>query len=360
MSQLAATPAACAAPRRIAVVGAGIAGLTAAAQLRDAGHAVTLFDKSGKVGGRCATRRSAAGAFDHGAPNFVARSAAFRAQVLAWRDDGLVAVGDDAEADLTASLCGYGVPSMNALPQRLAAQLLPGVTLHCDSPVSGLKPAGAPALEPAWQLRLADGSSHPAAFDAVVVALPAEQAAVLLQPDAAMADAMRATHSAPCWTVMAAWGDALPGATHSPRAADTQQVLATVLRDDTRRGRTQVDGVACRRVLHATAQWTHDHLEADAAEVIRALLGEFARLQGVRLATPVHAAAHRWRYAQVTAPRAETCAWNATLRLGACGDAWHGVPPADAAPDRAADGIERAWLSGRALAHQMHRTWGGS
>jgi renalase len=375
---------------RIAVVGAGIAGLTAAADLLAAGHTVTLFDKSGKVGGRCATRRSAAGSFDHGVPNFVARSAAFRAQVLAWRDAGWAALSDDSnteadadeDADASASLCAYGVPSMNALPQHLAAQLQSGVTLCCDTQVSGLESAPAGTGKPVWQLRLANGLLHPTQFDAVVAALPAEQAAVLLAPAAALADTLRSTASEPCWTVMAAWRDPLPaaGRAHAGRAA--QHALATVLRDDTRRGRTQANGVACRRVLHATPQWSRDHLEASAEWVIAALLAEFAALLGAAPAPPVHAAAHRWRYAQVPAPRVEPCGWDAAQRLGACGDAWHGnvqraevryravrdpavrhagvqqgdVQQSESSRAANGDGIERAWLSGRALAREIDQS----
>lgn len=52
---------------RIAVIGAGLAGLTAAREL--AGHEVVVFEKSRGPGGRTATRRGPDGMrFDHGAP----------------------------------------------------------------------------------------------------------------------------------------------------------------------------------------------------------------------------------------------------------------------------------------------------
>ena len=71
---------------RVAVVGAGIAGVGLARHLADAGHTVQLFDKSRGVGGRLATRRlqwvddkgvAREASFDHGAPGFTARSADF-------------------------------------------------------------------------------------------------------------------------------------------------------------------------------------------------------------------------------------------------------------------------------------------
>jgi len=49
------------------VVGAGIAGLTFAKSLHSQ-HSVTLFEKSPGLGGRVATRRHGAGAWDHGIP----------------------------------------------------------------------------------------------------------------------------------------------------------------------------------------------------------------------------------------------------------------------------------------------------
>ncbi|KAI5098805.1 L-amino-acid oxidase, partial [Silurus meridionalis] len=44
-------------PRRVAIIGGGIAGLTAAKFLEDAGHKVTIIEASGKLGGRIQTFR---------------------------------------------------------------------------------------------------------------------------------------------------------------------------------------------------------------------------------------------------------------------------------------------------------------
>ncbi|MFM9874432.1 MAG: NAD(P)/FAD-dependent oxidoreductase [Fimbriimonadaceae bacterium] len=52
---------------RVAVVGAGMAGLGAARTLREAGIATVVFEKSRGFGGRVATRRIADYTFDHGA-----------------------------------------------------------------------------------------------------------------------------------------------------------------------------------------------------------------------------------------------------------------------------------------------------
>ena len=75
----------------IAIIGAGIAGLSAAQALQAAGQTVHLFDKGHGSGGRMASKRSDAGALDLGAQYFTARDAAFAAQVQRWAQAGCAA-----------------------------------------------------------------------------------------------------------------------------------------------------------------------------------------------------------------------------------------------------------------------------
>ena len=63
--------------KHIAIVGAGMAGIACARTLVQAGHRVTVFDKSQGLGGRMSTRGSAFGTFDHGAQYFTVRDDRF-------------------------------------------------------------------------------------------------------------------------------------------------------------------------------------------------------------------------------------------------------------------------------------------
>ena len=67
-------------PRQVAIIGAGLAGLTLATRLTEAGHPVVVFDKGRGVGGRMSTRRGDADGlrFDHGAQYFTIRDPGFR------------------------------------------------------------------------------------------------------------------------------------------------------------------------------------------------------------------------------------------------------------------------------------------
>jgi predicted NAD/FAD-dependent oxidoreductase len=64
-------------------------------------------------------------------------------------------------------------------------------------------------------------------------------------------------------------------------------------------------------------------------------------LAGTSLPTPIHLAAHRWRYALVETPLGAPFLHDAARGLGACGD-WCLGPR-----------IESAWLSGVALGRAL-------
>ncbi len=72
--------------KRIAVIGAGVAGLAAAGRLVEAGRKVVIFEKSRSLGGRCAARAWEGCVFDHGAQFFTVRDEAFRGVIGALGD----------------------------------------------------------------------------------------------------------------------------------------------------------------------------------------------------------------------------------------------------------------------------------
>ena len=74
---------------RVAIIGAGLSGLTAAQFLKDFAD-ITIFDKSRGTGGRMATRRAAPYSFDHGTQFFTAKSEAFQAFIAPLINAGVI------------------------------------------------------------------------------------------------------------------------------------------------------------------------------------------------------------------------------------------------------------------------------
>ena len=314
---------------RVAVVGAGIAGLVAARRLAEAGCEVSVYEKSRGPGGRCATRRSEVGPFQHGVAGFGAGSAAFGAALADWQARGWVAAG--------ASGRWVGQPTMNAL----ARQLSEGLTLHTEHTVQP------PTRDDSgrWQLATAEHGLLPGSHDVLLLAVPAEQARPLCRHSPLLQAALADVNGQPCWTLMLGWvPETPPGALPAP-PADAAAITGGVLTEVV--DVSDLPGPAWLRwVLHATPAWSAAHLELTPEAATAALLQALPAL-GVAPA-PTHAVAHRWRYAQVATPASAACGWDATLRLGSCGDAWGGGDSASLP-----EGVERAWLSGQALAQAV-------
>lgn len=254
----------------IAVVGAGLAGLVAAARLAAAGCAVTVYEKSRGLGGRLATRRSDWGAFDHGAP--VVNCEAMLMAPLRERD-ACAPWGDIGHV---------GLPGMSGLVRPLAE----GLDIRSGTEVAGL----VPAPDGVW-LRFAEGEAA-GPFARVILAVPAEQAR-RLAGDLAGVDALVAT-MAPIWTLMAAF-EARPDL---PDLLRPGGAVSLVLRDGAKPGRTGETWV-----LHAGHDWTEERLELPREAVLPMLLAEFEDLAQGRLPRPAHVAAHRWRYALTRQPQ---------------------------------------------------------
>jgi renalase len=331
---------------RIAVVGAGMAGLACAAALVKAGRSVTLFDKGRRPGGRVATRRAEiAGhgtvSFDHGA-----QFATARGNLLPWleaeRDRGDAAPWPAADAG--GSPRWAGIPGMSALPRSLAAAL-PAAQAEQKMArhVAFLRRAAA-----GWMLRhlpsdtarpgqVTDEGDLAGPFDVVLLALPSPQAAPLLRAAGhAFADDAARAVIAPCWAAMIAKASPVPG----PDVLRPENgPIAWAARESSRPGRTPGSVPDCW-VIHATPAWTRAHLEHGADEVAALLDAEFTALTGSD-EPALYRAAHRWRHALVETALGTPCLWDPATRLGLCGD-WCIGPR-----------IEAAYESGTALAQAV-------
>ncbi|MCW1381615.1 FAD-dependent oxidoreductase [Novosphingobium sp. KCTC 2891] len=302
---------------KIAIIGAGIAGLACAEALSASGAHVRLFDKGRGPGGRLSTRRVSTeigeASFDHGAQYFTARDALFARHVEDWSRAGIVARWPEAGAD-----AWVGVPGMNALPRHLAQQL---------DIAQGAFVRGMARKADGWHLLLEGSTAGP--FDHVVVALPAEQAASLLGlSDLAMARAAVRCPSEPCWAGMFAFPEPLAG----PPILRDRGPIAWAARNSAKPGRQGPEAW----IVHASPAWSRAHLENPADAVAAALLEALAQAVGTALPPPLSCVAHRWRYAR-SGDAGTGFLWNEQLGLGACGD-WLGGPR-----------VEQAWLSGHQL-----------
>ncbi|MEL6582376.1 MAG: NAD(P)-binding protein [Pseudomonadota bacterium] len=256
----------------IAIIGAGLAGVSAARALQPQNHPIELFEKSGGFGGRCATRRSDFGPFNHGAPR-------------------LHNLPEDLTEHLTKDQDGYRPPQgISTLARDLAADL----TVHLRHEIDALHhtPEG-------WQI-------DQATYATLILAIPAPQAARLLKNHPFTTRLQSVTADAQL-TAMLAYD--------TPQHVTPNETITQV---------EPMDESHTRWVVHGSPEFTATHLEKEKAEIAQLLA------KAASETAPTYAAGHRWRYARTATPLGEPFLWDPTLRLGLCGDWCLGPSAGDA------------------------------
>lgn len=294
---------------RIAIIGAGMAGISCAQTLERSGLHATLFEKSRGPGGRLATRRNEAGEhFDHGAQYITGRDAAFTQWLDTLQVEGSAATWDPRLADSAHQEHHpwlVGAPSMNALLKPVAN----GLEIHLGRAITTVQRDGQ-----RWRLVTEDGPL-PEPFDIVISTAPCPQARALLASDPGLVAQLEAVEVAPCWALMVTFSSPLP-VDFDARRFDAG-ATAWLARQASRPGHA-VDSHAW--VLHASARWSAEHLELGAEEAANFLKNDFARVIDHAMPEVTFALAHRWRYAMTTQALGQPFVANPDETLFAAGD----------------------------------------
>lgn len=331
---------------KIAIIGAGIAGLAAARNLSDAGHEVTVFDKGRGPGGRMSTRRAETPIgecrWDHGAQYFTARTPEFRSVVADLQDKEAVALWMPQIVEMAYGPAGWsvsekaprgdgeeifvGTPAMNSVIRSLASDL----DVQWSRRVSSIRRS-----ENGKMLEFETGD-YERPFDVVVSAVPAEQAVDLLSGvSEALASEAGRVQSAPCWAVMLAFHSKVPVEWDGAKVKNAP--LSWAARNSAKPGRSGAE----TWLLHASPDWSRAHLEADKEDVATMLAEEFTGMTGA--SAPVFKAAHRWLLAMVESPVGTPFGWDESAGVASIGD-W-----------RIAPRVEAAWQSGHSLSKFLLR-----
>jgi renalase len=312
----------------VLIIGAGVAGLTAARALADAGARVALVDKGRSVGGRLATRRIGEAVLDHGAQFLTARDPRFLALIDRLHADGVV---EPWSTGFGGGGGGHqrwkGVPSMNGVARALARNL----DVHAATDVMEIReqPCG-------WLAATQDGRQ--VAARALVLTAPVPQALALLDrgavtlspPDRLRLDAI--TYE-PCLAVLVVLGahSRIP----APGGLKPSDGPIGWIADNQQKGISPVPAAT----IHATAAFSARAWARDRDDVARELLAAAAPMLGV--ATRDYQI-HGWRYARPIGRSPSAClVATGTAPLVFAGDAFGGSR------------VEGAALSGWAAAEAL-------
>lgn len=341
--------------KRIAIIGAGIAGLSCATALQQAGAKVSLFEKSRGVSGRLSTRVTDAWQCDHGAQYFTARDPRFEAEVQRWLAQDVARVWQPrlmmfdgtrftAKMDDGRNTRYVGYPS-NHTPAKWLAK-----TLHV---VSESTVIGIHQQDKQWLVNAMEHGVYPDTFDEVVLAIPAPQAAKLLKnASPALFSLYDTVAMRPCFALMLQFQH--PISSQFDGLFVQTGLLSWVARDSVKPGRhIQAEATSEVWVLHATAEWSAAHVNADRDWIAQTMLSAFHHLLKLDasnqtsddvIGAPYQYSLHRWLYADTASNITAGFHYDATDRIGICGDWMNGGK------------VQGAWLSGFHLAQTIGAT----
>ena len=320
--------------KTIAIIGAGLAGLSCAVRLTELGHHVELFEKSRGPAGRMSTKRGEGWAADHGAQYFTARDPLFLEQVKKWVADQAVALWTPEikvyEANQwttfqSQDLRYVGTPAMNTPAKQLAS----GLPLHTSQTIDALS-----HKDGQWFLHSAEAGDIAQGFDELILAIPGPQALALAQHlDPDIKTITGQSNMKGCWTLMARFEQRLEVPFEA--AFVNQELISWVARNSSKPQRTGQESWT----IQANPLWSQEFIELSKEDVADQMLA-CAKKLGLDY-TGAEISMHRWRYASGSTTATLGFYSNPALHLGMCGDWLNGGR------------VEGAWLSGYHLANHF-------
>lgn len=343
------------------VIGAGIAGLMAAARLAAHGRRVLVLDKARGVGGRMATRRIGGAVCDHGAQFFTQRTRDFQSFLEhAIRDEAVVewcrGFSRDGSIAADGPAVGDGHPryrgarGMTDLPKWLAAKLAAqgnGIEVRTGAKATSVA-VGADRVRVTIEGQ--DGAAEVVEAAGCVLTAPVPQALDLLaaggpldRMDAHAIERLRTVDYDPCFTVMLVLDrpSLLPEQGAIQFGSDAPGPVAWVA-DNQRKGISAVPALT----VHATGAFSREHFDVPPDEVAGMLIDAVRPwIDGDPRTAVVERSIHRWKFATPTTILPDPLvAVSEAPPVVCCGDAFAGPRVEGAAVSGAAGG---SWLADR-------------
>lgn len=320
----------------VAVVGAGMAGLSAARLLQDNDFVVKIFEKTPSPGGRMASMQLAEKSFDTGSSIFSVTHPGFRAEVrrlmqhqriAVWKHKNLI--GDTRTQNRVGVQSWIAVPSMQAFAELLSQKL----ECHYNISINKLE-----RRDGGWVIYDTNNASL-GFYDQLILAIPSTQAAALLKTVSGLPSKLANLIKTmpmmqPMWSSIAIFDQPLKIAHESITISDKN--ISFACRENKKLGRQmELDSW----VIHSSTEFASLHPNISRDDIARMQVKSLLEYFSLPMQEPIATTAVFWPYATAQKPFGQYYALH--HNIGLCGDWCLGTR------------LEDAYVSGTSLASSL-------
>jgi renalase len=279
---------------KIAIIGAGISGITLAKNLSGIAE-VKIFEKARGVGGRMSSRYHEQFAFDHATQCFTARSREFQDFLQDFIESGDVApwVGKAINIDNGKISSRFwfethlvAVPNMNSLCKKMSQ----GLDIGLATEISQIK-----KHNNLWNLLDKNGNDL-GSFDFVISTAPPAQTKKLFGDYFTVKEiAMQ-----PCFSMMLGFNQKWENDWIFAKVKNNPIKIISV--NSSKPGR---NNEATSLVIQTRKRWSIENIDLDPKNIEKTLLENFTQLTNINYQNAAYVSLHRWLYALIDEEKGE-------------------------------------------------------
>ena len=296
--------------KKIAIIGAGISGLTIATYLKKQNLNITIFDKGRGLGGRMSSRRTKWGYLDHGTQYFSVKSPEFQtfigqypSIIQPWQGRFANWANGELTVDHSDKTRYVPIKSMNNFCKAIAT----GLDIHLQTRIMELEKAQTWTLTDENKQRYSD-------FDLVIITAPPAQTSNLLASHTPIAQEIREIEMFPCYSLMLI--PETPVNLPFDGIKFDHPILGWLSLNDSKPERERCGGL----VVQSNFNWARENLDKNREEIGEILQQTVSNLFTLDLSDLKYKSVHLWRYALPSESNTQGYFWDQNNHVAVCGD----------------------------------------